>query len=138
MESVMRTRFAVSPVFPLAVILLALGLFAYWPSFKGVFLFDDIENILNSPAVTGRDAVGALATVQQGRPGARATFALNYRFGKDKVLGYHIVNFTIHFLAAVTLLCLVRRNAQMSAYWKDRPGLADSIAFTAALLWFVH
>ena len=77
------------------------------------FIFDDIRIIAENPKI--RDLIGYFSLAQF--PGPRAvvdiTFALNYRFGKLDVFGYHLVNVLIHtingFLVYFLALTIFRR-----------------------------
>ncbi|MBK5274151.1 MAG: tetratricopeptide repeat protein, partial [Desulfuromonadales bacterium] len=71
------------------------------------------------------------------------TFALNYRFGGLNVTGYHVVNITIHLLAALLvyrLTSLTFRTPYFSAARNNSTAesRAGFIALLAALLFIVH
>lgn len=72
------------------------------------------------------------------RPVACFTFALNWYFGQDNVIGYHLVNSAIHVLTAVFLFLFI-----LSLF--DTPNLSNKsrgnpifIAFLATLLWALN
>ncbi|MDY0094403.1 MAG: tetratricopeptide repeat protein, partial [Candidatus Vecturithrix sp.] len=72
------------------------------------------------------------------RPIAMITFALNWYFSGDDVVGYHAINILIHFLTALTLYKTIRRLLQS----KNLPFRNDEdielIALTATVLWAAH
>jgi len=72
------------------------------------------------------------------RPLPMMTFAINWYFGKDRVIGYHIVNTLIHILNAFFLFLTIRQilrspNLKLKCDHKN-----DFIALFAATLWAVH
>jgi tetratricopeptide (TPR) repeat protein len=104
-------------------ILLACGLIvlaalaAYFNSFSGPFIFDDVPGIkenlsirhlgqaLAPPHETRRDSGLPVA----GRPIVNLSLAINYAFGGLDPWGYHALNLLVHTLAALTLFGIVRR-----------------------------
>jgi protein O-mannosyl-transferase len=122
--------------------LLALGLIAltaiaaYSNSFSGVFILDDIPQIVDNlhirrlwpirpvlfPPISHSNMVG-------GRPVVNFTLAVNYAFGGAKPWGYHAANLAIHILAAWLLWGIVRRTLAAPA---------TLLATTIALIWAVH
>jgi tetratricopeptide (TPR) repeat protein len=117
-------------------------LLIYSNSFRGEWHFDDFFTIVDNPnirlqAVTWDDLKKSfygptLGTDSQriNRPVAYATFALNYLFGGTDVIGYHVVNFFIHFTAACFLFLLIRATLTLPAM-RERYG---SVAYPVALL----
>ena len=72
------------------------------------------------------------------RPFPCLTFAINWYFGKDNVIGYHIVNITIHFLTAF-ILFLTILNLFKSPNLKDKyQGSEYFIALLTATLWAIN
>ncbi len=72
------------------------------------------------------------------RPLIGVTLALNYAWGGLNTWGYHVVNFSIHFLAALTLFGILRRTLRQPVL-RERFGLyATPLALTIAILWAVH
>ncbi len=72
------------------------------------------------------------------RPVACLTFALNWYFGKDKVVGYHIVNIIIHTLTAFILYITIL-NLFKSPNLKEKfKGSERFIALLTAILWAVN
>ena len=91
------------------VIFFFLLLTAYFPSFQAGWHFDDSANILdNTPLHLTELTPTALKRTffaypeREGtllRPVSNLSFALNWFFNQDRVFGYHLVNFLIHFFA---------------------------------------
>ncbi len=71
-------------------------------------------------------------------PDSALSLMANYRLDGLKTRGYHLVNLTIHLLAALTLFGLVRRTL-LSEPLRARFGqVAMPLAAATALLWAVH
>ncbi len=72
------------------------------------------------------------------RPIPCLTFALNWYFGQDNVLGYHIVDIIIHILTACSLFLFIF-NLFNTPNLKIHRGMNPFIlSFLAGLLWAVH
>ncbi|MCK4252416.1 hypothetical protein KAX97_13285, partial [candidate division WOR-3 bacterium] len=72
------------------------------------------------------------------RPIACLTFAINWYFGKDNVIGYHIISNTIHLLTAF-ILFLTILNLFRSPNLKDKyQGSECFIALLTATLWAIN
>ena len=128
-------------------------LVAYGNNYDASWHFDDYHNIVDNPRIhittgfTFKDLKGALfAGYDKGQyPGRRIyrpvpmlTFALNWYFGRDNVVGYHIVNDVIHLLTTIFLFLSVL-NLLMSPNLKGKyQGNEYTIAFIAAVLWAVN
>ncbi len=92
------------PVWLGIVILLLVGLVAYWNSFDAPLVFDDFLTIQRNEAVRFGDAFspGALGN----RSLLYVTFAANYALHGQQVWGYHLVNFVLHLLNGLLILFL--------------------------------
>jgi tetratricopeptide (TPR) repeat protein len=101
------THRSISPflLLQLAAILIT-GLLAYSNTFDASFHYDDAYVVDYDPAIKHFDLKGIFAENPL-RCVANLTFAVNYRLGGRSVTGYHIVNFTIHLLAAFCVFFLV-------------------------------
>ena len=114
---------------------------AYANSFRGVFVLDDIPDILQNPAI--RSLQTPVAAMFHGHKlPARAlpylTFAIDYSLWGTDPFGYHVTNLVIHIIAAIALfdLTLVTLNSPRVS---GRFGvLAVPLAAGIALLWAVH
>ncbi len=87
----------------LAAIVVA-GILVYLNSFAGVFIYDDLREIVSNRRVHGFDILWTGS-----RPIVKLTLAINYALGELDVWGYHLVNLVVHVLAALTLFGVVRR-----------------------------
>ncbi len=95
----------------LLIILMAV----YSNSFHGEWHFDDFANIVNNPYVQIKSfswpeikhCIYGLTQERPSRPLSYLSFALNYYFDGENVFGYHVVNFIIHYLAAVFLFLFI-------------------------------
>ena len=120
--------------------MMAAGLaIVYAPGLQGPFLYDDIFEIENNPALTQRGKPFDIMFGSTGfphRPLPYFSFAVNYRIHGLATTGYHVTNLTIHLLNGCllwwigkSLLCLWRgRCHQRDEWW----------AFGVAILWLVH
>ena len=126
----------------LGAAVLLLGALAYANSLQGAFVFDDVQQVQDNPAL--RD-LGAFLV---GAPGHRAplnrfvpylTFALNYRVGGLSVTGFHVANLAIHLANALLVFALV-----LAAFRTPRlagsalAGRAAVVAFAAAAPFATH
>lgn len=115
----------------LALVLLALVLAAFAPSFRGVYLWDDsgylIDNqTLRQPGFSGLGQIWLdLRASQDYYPLVFTMFWAEYRLWGLAPLGYHLVNAGLHAAGAVLLWQILRRLGLRSAWW-------------AAALWAVH
>ena len=84
------------------VAVLLLGALAYSSSLRGEFLFDDVESIVENPAI--RDLGSILGrsghAVPPNRYVAYLSFALSYLAGGLDPLGWHLANLAIHLANA--------------------------------------
>jgi tetratricopeptide (TPR) repeat protein len=127
--------------------LLAFLLLCYSNSFNAGWQYDDFGNILHNPAVrmTELNWSQIIQALNAGmdyqiisRPLAYLSFALNYRFGRTEVFGYHLVNFIIHWLTALCLFLFVRGTLRLPVFNGRYETKAAIIAWLAAVLWAVH
>jgi tetratricopeptide (TPR) repeat protein len=72
------------------------------------------------------------------RPVACLSFALNYYFGKDNVSGYHIVNISIHFLAAIFLFLFIYHTLNLPLLKAKYGSNSYFIALLSAALWAIN
>jgi len=92
-----------------AAAIVLLGLFAYSNSLSGDFVFDDLPQIRDNPAIR---RLGSYLWSTEGyrslpnRFVAYATFAMNYRLGGLDTRGFHAVNLAIHLANSLLLFWL--------------------------------
>jgi tetratricopeptide (TPR) repeat protein len=118
---------------------------AYATSFGGPFVFDDLPSIVENAsirslwplsAVLWPDQAGGVTT--SGRPLVNLSLALNHALSGEAVWSYHAVNLTIHVIAALLLLGLVRRTLRTAGLGAQWGGRSLGLATAVALLWAVH
>jgi protein O-mannosyl-transferase len=107
------------------IALLAVALYAN--SLPNEFINDDVNAIVENPAVHSGDLGSIFATASWWTPNAAArvyrplvtlSFALNYALGGLQPLGYHVGNLLLHALASVMLyLLLIRLGGSPVAAW---------------------
>jgi hypothetical protein len=116
---------------PLVLAMLC-GIAAYGNSFRGPFIFDDIDAIAHNP---GSDA----PTTLSGRPVLRLSFAVDRAIGGMHVEVYHATNLLIHLACGAVLFGIVRRNLQKREFWGDRfENSGHWLAGAVAAVWLVH
>jgi tetratricopeptide (TPR) repeat protein len=131
---------------PLHVILAAvLGLAllaAYANSFRVPFIFDDQLSITENTSLRSWKTAflppGNSGATVSGRPLLNATFALNWALGGSNVIGYHLTNLLIHFLAALTLFGLARRTFLLPSLREKFGVHASQLAFAVSAIWALH
>jgi len=117
------------------------GLAAYSDSFRGPFIFDDIESIVKNPHVnrSAGHADASAPTTLSGRPILRATFVLDYAIVGMHVEIYHVTNLLIHLTAGAVLFGIVRRNLANTRFWGNRfVHAAPWLAGAVSAVWLVH
>lgn len=127
--------------------LLGLLLICYGNSFYASWQYDDFPNIIHNDRVKVKQldldqlrlALSAGQPQQTiARPLAYLTFALNYRIGRSNVFGYHLVNFSIHWIATVFLFLWVQGTLMLPVFRGRYDGKATVIAWISAALWACH
>jgi tetratricopeptide (TPR) repeat protein len=125
---------------PLVLALLC-GFAAYCNSFRGPFIFDDIDAIQNNPGINRnlQNSGQSFPTTLSGRPVLSFTFAADEAIGGMHVEIYHATNLLIHLACGALLFGIICRNLLNQNFWGDRfetsaPWLAGAIA----AIWLVH
>jgi hypothetical protein len=94
-----------------AVLLLALaGLFAYYNSLHGAFVFDDMRFVADPKL--GKPFESSMAA----RPVVALSLSVNYWLDGLNTRGYHFFNLCVHILSGVLLFDLVRRILQLPRF----------------------
>lgn len=129
----------------LAAVVIAAGIWAYAPSFDGVFVLDDIRAVARNPTI---QRLWPLTTVLapppqstvSGRPVANLSFAINRALASPESIAwsYHAGNLLIHLAVALLLFGVTRRTLLSERLRPAFAGSADSVAFAVALVWVVH
>ncbi len=118
----------------------------YGNSFQGEWHFDDYPAILEKENVHFKDLSCSefkKAFTEEGvsrlkRPFADLTLGINYYFGKEDVLGYHLVNFTIHYLCSVFLFLLIYSTLRLPLLEERYGESTYPIAVLAVFFWATH
>ena len=121
------------------VLLFFLILIPYSNTFRASWHFDDFPKIINNSAIKitnlqpqtlystffTPNGSGESQKKKIYRPIPCLTFALNYYIGQYNVQGYHLVNFSVHFLTAcllfLTLLTLFKTPNLNTKYSASHP-----------------
>ncbi len=83
------------------------GLIIYSNTFENSFHFDDIPSIVDNTAIRDLTNTKAIWNIQPTRFITYYTFALNYHFHRLDLFGYHLINLTIHILAALSVWWII-------------------------------
>lgn len=127
-----------SKIYPL-VIICVLGIIIYSNSFDCSFVFDDIDNITNNPAIHNIHDVKAIWGYLNRRFIGNITFALNYHYHNLEVFGYHLVNLLIHITASLLVWWFVLLVFSTPEIRKERISTYKrSIALGCAMLFISH
>jgi len=148
-------------VLVLAVLIVAAGVWAYSPSFGGVFVLDDVRAIVRNPTIRtlwppSIPLSPPGASTVAGRPIANLSFAISYALGpavesrgtegtgalsKLGILdttSFHVGNLIIHLAAALVLFGVVRRTLLRPTLQPTFGAAAPWLALAIALIWMVH
>jgi protein O-mannosyl-transferase len=140
-----HTHILLSRFLPPLLLILA-GVLAYWNSFDGVFLYDDLTSIRDNPHIRTlwplSEAMSlplwSTATTVDGRPLLSLSFALNHFLFGPEPWGYHLVNLLIHLVAGLLLFGVVRRTLDLPRFRERCPGNPTWLSLAVALIWLVH
>jgi tetratricopeptide (TPR) repeat protein len=131
-------------------LMVALTCLVYANSFDAGWHFDDWANIIYNQKlhVEGWSFSSLIDTFyaspadngQIYRPVACLSFALNWYFHQQELFGYHLINITIHCLAALLLVHVIvlLYKTPILADRHASPGAPYWIALLAATLWALH
>lgn len=120
-------------------LVLLLGIFAYSSSLRGEFVFDDVPQIVDNPAIRALGSFLGPSGHLPNRIVAYFTFALSYLAGGYDPFGWHLANLVIHLANAVMVWAFVvlafrsprlRSSALVPA--------SGALAFTSAALFVAH
>ncbi|MCH8005672.1 MAG: tetratricopeptide repeat protein [Planctomycetes bacterium] len=114
-----------------AAAIIVAGVGVYLSSFAGVFLYDDLREIVENRGIR------SFTSIWSNRPLVTLSLALNYHFGQLNPWGYHLFNLLIHLLGGLTLYGIVRR-VLAGQFRSSRAGSAHWYALVIALIWVVH
>lgn len=111
---------------------------AYGNSFQGTWVFDDHHDILHNKIISSfswPDFFRTYIADHFSRPIAILSFFLNYRIGGYDIYGYHIVNFTIHYIATLFIFLFVYKTMSLPLLATKYREYAYPIALLTALFW---
>jgi Flp pilus assembly protein TadD len=125
---------------------------AYWNSFEGTFVLDDIPAIVENPNIRSLTPISRAMkspgpTTLSARPIGSLSFAVSYALtgsgnqGPETGLdpfAFHLLNLAIHIAAGLTLFGIVRRTFQSPSLRLRFAPHAEVLAGSIALLWLVH
>ncbi|HAM50694.1 MAG TPA: tetratricopeptide repeat-containing protein [Nitrospiraceae bacterium] len=129
------------------LIIIAVGTLAYSNTFHVPFLFDDIANIVENPAIKDlryltnpvNPADIPLYAAFKSRFIGYLTFALNYRFNGQNVTGYHVLNLFIHIANALLVYVLIVLSFRTpSLRQRSLQHCSNLIALFSALFFVAH
>jgi len=126
----------------LFIILLAI----YSNSFYGEWHFDDFANIVDNPYVKIKsfswpEIKHCMFGIYQDRllrPLSYFSFALNYKFGGMDVFGFHVVNFIIHYMAAVFLFLFIYNTLKLPLLREKYSPIAYPVALLSTFFWALN
>ena len=137
-------RFLCGREYALAFIALFVFLIViYGNSFQGTFQFDDQINIVENrniflKTLDWSDIQKTFYGIQGNRidrPLSYLSLGLNYYFDGLNVIGYHIANFSIHYLSSIFLFLFIYNTLKLPMV-RERYGTASySIALLATVFW---
>lgn len=130
------------------VSLFLLILIPYSNTFDASWHFDDTTNIIKNKPLHLTDL--SLENIKRTffasykgegnlyRPTACLSFALNYYLGGTEVAGYHIVNLSIHFLAACFLFLFIHHTLNLPILKSRYQSTAYFFALLSTALWAIN
>ncbi|HJQ85130.1 MAG TPA: tetratricopeptide repeat protein, partial [Candidatus Binatia bacterium] len=120
--------------------LVVAGIVAYVGSFAGVFVFDDLNAIVDNRTIRelSWETLVPPRSATRARPVVSLSLALNYALGGLDPFGYHLFNLAVHLAAALLLFAVVRRTLGLPVLRGRYGASATPIAAAVALLWVVH
>lgn len=122
---------------------IAVGLIAYHNSFRGPFIFDDLQSIVQNTSIRSWRAIGRILIpppdlTVSARPMVNLSLAANYAYGRLDIFGYHVLNLAIHIAAALVLLSVVRRTLESPRLAPSFSRHSAGLSLVIALLWVAH
>ena len=143
--SIFKNRFS-NPCLVLISIIFSV-LIIYCNIYNNSFVFDDVPRIVENKII--RDLSNFLSPNKLLQPRAVVdfTFALNYRFGKLNVFGYHLVNVLVHilngFLVYLLSLAILKQRPEFSnptnhSVSESTKFSIESISFFSAMIFVAH
>jgi Flp pilus assembly protein TadD len=130
---------------PACILIILTAAIIYSNIYEAPFVFDDVDRIKNAAAIRDLQNLFSLDRLLKPRAVVDFTFALNYRFGKLDVFGYHLVNMVIHILNGVLvyfMALIIFRHffffPQSSETERPDSSSIPFMALSAALIFVAH
>ncbi|HAJ26402.1 MAG TPA: hypothetical protein DCG53_04020, partial [Syntrophus sp. (in: bacteria)] len=140
------------------IILFSILILIYSNSFDCSWHYDDVPNIVENTSIRIKNfswpeiekSFSAWANMQKNlygkvdssntwlRPLSYFSFGVNYYWGGLNVFGYHVVNFSIHYLSAVFLFLFIYNMLRLPLLVERYGSYAYSAALLSAVLWAIH
>ena len=124
--------------FFLLILIYFAGLIAYFNSFSGEFVFDDINTIVNSRAVKSNLSLSSLWEINHSRFIPLLTFVFNYRLNQLNPENYHFINFLIHIVNSFLVFFLFNTILKISPPGPDTSKKSSLLPFITAVIFTVH
>ncbi|MFC1813270.1 tetratricopeptide repeat protein, partial [Thermodesulfobacteriota bacterium] len=131
-----------------ALILIGLSVLIFYSNiYNSPFVFDDEQRIVENKNIKNLSSYLSPSKLLKPRAVVDLTFALNYRFGKLNVFGYHLVNVLIHmingFLVYFLIFVILKQLPEFSTLSnastsKSSDFSIGTISLFAALIFVVH
>ena len=140
-------KFSVSPKYLFAFITFFIILISsYSNSFYGDWHFDDFSNIVDNQLIhiksfSWQEIKHCLYDFDHNRfwrPLSVLSFALNYKFGGMDVFGFHVVNFTIHYMAAVFLFLFIYNTLKLPLLQEKYSLIVYPVALLSTFFWALN
>jgi len=117
--------------------IVAAGAIVYAGSLGGIFVLDDIGNIVLNEHIRHLWPIWDVLTHRR-RPVVNLSLAVNYAISQYHVWSYHLLNLVVHVLAGLTLFGLIRRTLLTPTFGDRFRSSATSLALAVAMLWTLH
>ena len=121
------------------LLLCVVGALAYSNTFQSSFHFDDQISVLHNAAIKNLSDLRTIFYYSPTRFFTYLSFALNYSFSGEGVLGYHIANLAIHLLVGLMVWLLARQVLRTPAMKEtDIAGALSLLPLLAGLVFVAH
>ena len=127
-----------------AVLIIVATTVCYSNSFSAPFLLDDVGAIVENSSIRDLSKpwtvlTGATHATVIGRPLLNLSLAINYAIsGTESLWDYHVVNLTLHLIAALLLFGITRRTLLLPSISASTQRHALGLATAISLLWAIH
>jgi len=124
-------------IFFLESILVLCGIAVYANSLDGVFVMDDLKQIVHNENIRSLALPWAFIENVR-RPFLYLTFTFNYAIGGVDPRGYHLFNLAVHLLSGLLLFRIISRSIEFLSLSAKVKKEAGWLSFFVALIWLVH